>query len=195
MTAIGARLPEAYVVKALALTQQGDTEQALTVIEMFDTTDRGSRPFAEATEALIRSCSGDHLRARELAGMIADSDVSTYLDDVFAGVACASSCHAAGLHDAAIAAAAALVVIGPGRHRGRDRQPRHAHGRDEESALPGDGRIGEGAALVRRTEEPRQVAEQRVPEEPEDRRQIEVRGRREDRAALSDATQVAHPDQ
>ena len=35
---------------------------------------------------------------------------STYLDDVFAGVARASSCHAAGLHDAAIAAAETAVM-------------------------------------------------------------------------------------
>ncbi|MFZ9629636.1 MAG: adenylate/guanylate cyclase domain-containing protein [Ilumatobacteraceae bacterium] len=110
MHAIGARLPEAYVVKALALAQHGDVEQALTVIDLFDHLDSGSRPFAEAAEALIRACSGDHVRARELADTIARSDVSTYLDDVLAGIACASSSHALGLQDAAVSAAETAVM-------------------------------------------------------------------------------------
>ena len=110
MTAIGATMPEAYVVKALALVQRGDTEQALTVIDLFDAPDRGGRPFAEAAEALIRSCNGDHVRARELADGIANSDVSTYLDDVFAGIACASSSHALGLRDHAVVAVETAIM-------------------------------------------------------------------------------------
>ncbi|MFM8312406.1 MAG: adenylate/guanylate cyclase domain-containing protein [Ilumatobacteraceae bacterium] len=110
LAAIGAQQGEPHLVRAIALLQRGDTEGASVAVEHVVRAADGIHPFADAAEALVRACSGDHVRAHELADAVIDSDVSTYLDDVFAGIAGASSCAALGLRDQAITFAETAVL-------------------------------------------------------------------------------------
>jgi hypothetical protein len=111
---MGATQSEPFIVRALALLQTGDPEEAVVSIERLGRDGTGSQPFADAVEALVRACGGEHVRAHELAEAVIGCDVSTYLDDVFAGVAGASACAALGLADAASTYAETAVLRASG---------------------------------------------------------------------------------
>ncbi|MFM2182621.1 MAG: hypothetical protein RJB61_915 [Actinomycetota bacterium] len=114
LAAIGAQQGEPFLVRAVALLQRGDADLASVAIEQVAREADGTHPFADAAEALVRSCSGEHVRAHELADAVLASDVSTYLDDVFAGIAGASSCAALGLRDQALTLAETAVMRATG---------------------------------------------------------------------------------
>lgn len=114
LAAMGAVQQEPFVLRALALLQAGEHEQALVALERLGHADDGVHPFADAAEALVRACNGEHVRAHELADSVVACEVSTYLDDVFGCIAGASSCAALGLPDAATAFVEAGVLRATG---------------------------------------------------------------------------------
>ena len=104
----GGRTFEPNVVKAAALLQSGRPDDALAALE--DVTELGTgHPFFHAVSALVHAAVGDAPHSLEHAGLVAEADGKSYLDEVFAHAAIAAAEHHLGHTTQAELAAHAAV--------------------------------------------------------------------------------------
>ena len=115
MELVGANTFEPMVVRALAPTQAGRTEEALVAIESV-AVHGVDHPFTHAVAALVHLGVGDAATALTHAAAVSHGSGATYLDDVFAYVAAAGAHATLGdVTQAELSAEAAIVrAVGVG---------------------------------------------------------------------------------